>query len=447
MMLRNKLFKKLQQRWIRIMTQFNFDTIAIHGGQIPDSDFGARAVPIYQTTSYVFESAEHARKLFALEEDGHIYSRMSNPTVDVFEKRMAALEGGVSAIATSSGQAAITLTLLTLAKPGDEIIAASNIYGGTFNLLDATLRRAGINVIFVPGTDPKQFEEKITDKTKAIFAETIGNPSLHVLDIEETANIAHKHGIPLVIDSTFTTPYLLKPIEWGADIVIHSATKWIGGHGTSIAGVIIDSGKFHWDSGRFPEFTEPDPTYHGIRFYEEFKEQAFSVKVRAQLLRDYGASLSPFNAFLLLLGLETLHLRMERHSENALKLAKYLETHEAVEWVRYPGLPSHDSYDNATKYLKNGYGGILVFGVKGDRYTAAQVLNETKLWSHLANVGDAKSLIIHPATTTHQQLSKEDLVKTGVTEEMIRLSCGIESFEDIKEDLNQALQKVVLQTV
>lgn len=429
------------------MTEYRFDTLAVHHGQAPDSDYGSRAVPIYQTTSYVFESAEHASKLFALEADGHIYSRMSNPTVDVFEKRMAALEGGVSAIATSSGQAAITLALLTLAKPGDEIIASSNIYGGTYNLLDATLRRAGINVIFVPGTDPKQFEEKITDKTKAIFAETIGNPSLHVLDIEETAKVAHAHGIPLVIDSTFTTPYITKPIEWGTDIVIHSATKWIGGHGTAIAGVIIDSGNFPWDSGRFPEFTEPDPTYHGVRFYEKFGREAFASKVRAQLLRDYGASLSPFNAFLLLIGLETLHLRMQRHCENALKLAQYLEQHEAVEWVRYPGLSGHESYENAKKYFKNGFGGIVVFGVKGDRKTAAKVLDETKLWSHLANVGDAKSLIIHPATTTHQQLSKEDLVKTGVTEEMIRLSCGIEDFEDIKEDLNQALQKAVLQTI
>lgn len=428
------------------MTHFHFDTLAVHAGHTLDN-YGARAVPIYQTTSYVFESAEHASKLFNLEEDGHIYSRMSNPTVDVFEKRIAALEGGVSAVATSSGQAAITLALLTLAKPGDEIIASSNIYGGTYNLLDATLRRAGINVIFVPGTDPKQFEEKITDKTKAIFAETIGNPSLHVLDIEETAKVAHAHGIPLVIDSTFTTPYITKPIEWGADIVIHSATKWIGGHGTSIAGVIVDSGKFRWDSGRFPEFTEPDPTYHGIQFYEEFGPQAFATKVRAQLLRDYGASLSPFNAFLLLLGLETLHLRMARHNDNALKLAQFLEEHEAVEWVRYPGLPHHESYENAKKYLKNGYGGIVVFGVKGDRATASKVLDETKLWSHLANVGDAKSLIIHPASTTHQQLSKEDLVKTGVTEEMIRLSCGIENFEDIKEDLDQALKKVVLQSI
>ena len=428
------------------MTHYNFETVAIHGGQTPDSDFGARAVPIYQTTSYVFESGEHARSLFALEEEGHIYSRMSNPTVDVFEKRMAQLERGVAAVATSSGQAAITLALLTLAKPGDEIIASSNIYGGTYNLLASTLGRAGINVIFVPGTEPQQFAEKITDKTKAIFAETIGNPSLHVLDIEKTAEIAHAHGVPLVIDSTFTTPYISKPIDWGADIVVHSATKWIGGHGTAIAGVIIDSGKFPWDNGRFPEFTEPDPTYQGIRFYEKFGAQTFATKVRSQLLRDYGASLSPFNAFLLLLGLETLHVRMDRHNENALELARYLESHEAVEWVRYPGLPSHDSYKNAPKYLKNGFGGIVVFGIKGNRETAAKVLDETALWSHLANVGDAKSLIIHPASTTHQQLSGDDLIKTGVTEGLIRLSVGIESIEDLKEDLNQALNKTILQT-
>lgn len=428
------------------MKQYNFETVAIHGGQTPDSDFGARAVPIYQTTSYVFESGEYARSLFALEEEGHIYSRMSNPTVDVFEKRMAQLEGGVAAVATSSGQAAITLALLTLAKPGDEIIASSNIYGGTYNLLASTLGRAGINVIFVPGTEPHQFAEKITDKTKAIFAETIGNPSLHVLDIEKTAEIARAHGVPLVIDSTFATPYITKPIEWGADIVVHSATKWIGGHGTAIAGVIIDSGKFPWDNGRFPEFTEPDPTYQGIRFYEKFGAQTFATKVRSQLLRDYGASLSPFNAFLLLLGLETLHVRMDRHNDNAMKLARYLENHEAVDWVRYPGLPSHDSYNNAQKYLKNGFGSIIVFGIKGNRETAAKVLDETALWSHLANVGDAKSLIIHPATTTHQQLSGEDLIKTGVTEELIRLSVGIESIEDLKEDLNQALNKTILQT-
>lgn len=428
------------------MKQYNFETVAIHGGQTPDSDFGARAVPIYQTTSYVFESGEYARSLFALEEEGHIYSRMSNPTVDVFEKRMAQLEGGVAAVATSSGQAAITLALLTLAKPGDEIIASSNIYGGTYNLLASTLGRAGINVIFVPGTEPHQFAEKITDKTKAIFAETIGNPSLHVLDIEKTAEIARAHGVPLVIDSTFATPYITKPIEWGADIVVHSATKWIGGHGTAIAGVIIDSGKFPWDNGRFPEFTEPDPTYQGIRFYEKFGAQTFATKVRSQLLRDYGASLSPFNAFLLLLGLETLHVRMDRHNDNAMKLARYLESHEAVDWVRYPGLPSHDSYNNAQKYLKNGFGSVIVFGIKGNRETAAKVLDETALWSHLANVGDAKSLIIHPATTTHQQLSGEDLIKTGVTEELIRLSVGIESIEDLKEDLNQALNKTILQT-
>lgn len=428
------------------MKQYNFETVAIHGGQTPDSDFGARAVPIYQTTSYVFESGEYARSLFALEEEGHIYSRMSNPTVDVFEKRMAQLEGGVAAVATSSGQAAITLALLTLAKPGDEIIASSNIYGGTYNLLASTLGRAGINVIFVPGTEPHQFAEKITDKTKAIFAETIGNPSLHVLDIEKTAEIARAHGVPLVIDSTFATPYITKPIEWGADIVVHSATKWIGGHGTAIAGVIIDSGKFPWDNGRFPEFTEPDPTYQGIRFYEKFGAQTFATKVRSQLLRDYGASLSPFNAFLLLLGLETLHVRMDRHNDNAMQLARYLESHEAVDWVRYPGLPSHDSYNNAQKYLKNGFGSVIVFGIKGNRETAAKVLDETALWSHLANVGDAKSLIIHPATTTHQQLSGEDLIKTGVTEELIRLSVGIESIEDLKEDLNQALNKTILQT-
>lgn len=428
------------------MTNYNIETIAIHGGQTPDPVTGSRAVPIYQTTSYLFESADYATRLFALEQEGHIYSRMSNPTVDVFEKRMALLEGGSAAVATSSGQAAITLALLTLAKPGDEIIASSNIYGGTYNLLKTTLERAGIHVIFVPGTEPEQFAEYITNKTKAIFAETIGNPSLHILDIKKTAEVAHQYGVPLVIDNTFATPYVTMPIEWGADIVVHSATKWIGGHGTAIAGVIVESGKFPWDNGRFPEFTEPNASYQGLRFFDKFKEVSFTTKVRSQLLRDYGASLSPFNAFLLLQGLETLHVRMDRHNDNAKKLAEYLDTHPNVSWVKYPGLPHHESYQNANKYLSNGYGAVIVFGVKGGRQAATKVLDEVQLWSHLANVGDAKSLIIHPASTTHQQLSAEDLIASGVSEELIRLSVGIESFEDIKNDINQALHKAVLQT-
>lgn len=423
------------------MAQYHFDTIAVHGGHQIDST-KSRAAPIFQTTSFVFDSSESAARLFALEEEGHIYSRTSNPTVEIFEKRMAQLEGGTAAVATSSGQAAITLALLTLAKPGDEILSSVNIYGGTYNLLANTLNRAGIKVIFVPADKPEEFSRYITDKTKAIFAETIGNPSLHVLDIEALAEVAHGHKLPLVIDNTFATPYITRPIEWGADIVVHSATKWIGGHGTSIAGVIIDGGQFDWSSGRFPEFTEPDPSFHGLNFFEKFGNQTFAARVRNLLLRDYGACLSPFNAFLLLLGLETLHVRMERHNQNAWKLAHFLKEHPAVDWVLYPGLEEHPSYENAKKYMKNGFGAIVVFGVKGSRAEAAQVINQTRLWSHLANVGDAKSLIIHPASTTHQQLSSEALLKTGVTEEMIRLSVGIEAYEDIKTDLEEALEKV-----
>ncbi|MER2107875.1 MAG: O-acetylhomoserine aminocarboxypropyltransferase/cysteine synthase family protein [Solibacillus sp.] len=424
------------------MTKYHFDTVAVHGGHELDNT-KSRAVPIYQTTSYVFESSAHAADLFSLEQDGHIYSRMSNPTIDVLEKRIAELEGGTAAVATASGQAAITLTLLTLAKPGDEIISSVNIYGGTYNLFANTLKRAGINVIFVPADNPAAFEEHINEKTKAIFAETVGNPSLHVLDIEALADVAHRHNLPLVIDSTFTPPYITRPIEHGADIVVHSATKWLGGHGTSVAGVIVESGKFNWASGRFPEFVEPEPSFQGVKFYERFGEQTFTARVRNLLLRDYGPSLSPMSAFLILLGLETLHLRMERHNENAAKLADYLNQHPAVDWVLYPGLESHPSHANAKKYMKNGYGSMVVFGLKGSRADAARVLDETKLWSHLANVGDAKSLIIHPASTTHQQLDAESLLKTGVTETLIRLSVGIESFEDIKNDLAQAIEKAV----
>ncbi|KAB7704714.1 aminotransferase class V-fold PLP-dependent enzyme [Bacillus aerolatus] len=418
-----------------------FETNTVHGGQIPDPVTGSRAVPIYQTTSYVFQSTDHAKKLFSLEEEGNIYSRMSNPTVDVFEKRMALLEKGTGAVATSSGQAAITLALLTLASAGDEIVSASNIYGGTYNLFASTFANYGITVKFVDGTNPENFKAAITDKTKAVFAETIGNPSLHILDTEAVANIAHDNGIPLVIDNTFATPFVNRPIEYDADIVVHSATKWIGGHGNAIAGVIIDSGTFDWNNPRFPQFTEPDKSYHGVRFAEDFGDKGYITKVRAQLLRDFGSSLSPFNAFLLLQGLESLHVRVERHNENAAKLAEYLEKHPAVSWVTYPGLPSHPSHERAKEVLENGFGSVLVFGAKGGRQAAENVIDQVKLWSHLANVGDAKSLIIHPASTTHQQLSDEELKATGVTEELIRLSVGLEAIDDLIEDLDQALQK------
>lgn len=426
------------------MTQennFEFATLAIHGGQELDSDSRSRAVPIHQTTSYVFENVDHAKRLFSLQENGHIYSRIGNPTVDVFEKRIAALENGVGAVATASGQAAILLALLTLVKAGDEIVSASNIYGGTYNLFASTLPNYGINVKFVDGSKPEEFVEAITDKTKAIFAETIGNPSLDVLDIEVISEIAHEHGLPLIVDNTFATPYVTRPIDLGADIVIHSATKWIGGHGTAIGGVIVDGGKFNWNTERFPGFTEPDPSYHGVRYAEDFGEAGYITKVRAQLLRDFGATLSPFNAFLLLQGLETLHLRIQRHNENAAQLAAYLEDHPLVEWVSYPGLRSHRSHELAKDILKNGFGSVVVFGVKGGRSQAERVIDNVKLWSHLANVGDAKSLIIHPASTTHLQLSDEDLKATGVTDDLVRLSVGIESINDLITDLDSALQK------
>lgn len=420
---------------------YDLETLSLHGGQSPDPTTGSRAVPIYQTTSYVFQDTAHAESLFALEEPGNIYTRIGNPTVEVFEKRLALLEGGVASVATSSGMAAITLSILNLASAGDEIIAASNLYGGTYNLFTATLPRYGIKVKFVDPTDPENFRTAITDKTKAVFAEIIGNPSLHVLDVEKTANVAHDAGIPLIIDNTFATPYLCKPISLGADIVIHSATKWIGGHGTSIGGVIVDGGRFDWNSEKFPPFTEPDQSYNGIRYANDLGELAFATKVRVQLLRDFGASLSPFNAFMLLQGLETLHLRVERHNQNAAEIAGYLEGHPAVDWVSYPGLKSHPSHELGKKVLNGGFGSVIVFGIKGGKEAGRKLIDNVELWSHLANVGDAKSLIIHPASTTHQQLSVEDLAASGVKEEMVRLSVGIESIRDLKNDLNQALEK------
>lgn len=422
-------------------TTYGLETLALHGGQAPDPTTGSRAVPIYQTTSYVFHDTEHAEKLFSLDEPGNIYSRIGNPTVDVFEKRMALLEDGVAAVATSSGMSAITLSILNLASAGDEIVAGTNLYGGTYNLFAVTLPRYGINVTFVDPTDPSNFKEAITDKTKAVFGEIIGNPGLQVLDVEAVATIAHDAGVPLIVDNTFATPHVCKPIQLGADIVVHSATKWIGGHGTSIGGVIVDGGRFNWNTAKFPEFTEPDISYNGIRYAVDFGTLAFITKVRVQLLRDFGAALSPQNAFQLLQGLETLHVRIERHNQNAAELATYLESHPAVEWVSYPGLENHPSHELAKNIFKQGFGSIIVFGIKGGKEAGKALINNVSLWSHVANVGDAKSLIIHPSSTIHQQLSKEQLEETGVTEELVRLSVGIESLSDIQNDLDQALIK------
>ena len=419
--------------------KYHFDTLAIHAGQQPDPTTGARAVPIYQTTSYCFKDTEHAARLFALQEFGNIYSRIMNPTNDVFEKRMAALEGGVGALATSSGQAAETLAILNITSAGQEIVSSQSLYGGTYNLFHHTFPKLGITVRFVDPSDPENFRRAINDKTRAVFAEVLGNPKLDILDIEAVAKVCHDAGVPLIIDNTLATPYLCRPIEWGADIVIHSATKFIGGHGTSIGGVIVDSGKFNWANGRYPELTEPDPSYHGIRYVDAFGEAAFIIKVRVQMLRDIGACMSPFNAFLFLQGLETLSLRMERHSSNALAVAKWLKEHPKVSWVNYPALPDHPTYHLCSKYFPRGAGAILGFGIKGGQEAGRRFINSLKLFSHLANVGDAKSLAIHPATTTHQQLTPEEQEATGVTPDFVRLSIGIEDVRDIIADLDQAL--------
>lgn len=423
------------------MTNYKPETQLLHGGQEPDPVTGSRAVPIHRTTSFVFPDTEHAQGVFALSKAGNIYSRITNPTVDVFEQRVALLEGGTAAVALSSGMAAIAFSILNIAGAGDEIIAAENLYGGTFNLFAVTLPRYGIEVKFVDSTDPENFRAAITGKTKGIFAETIGNPSLNVLDIEAVADIAHENGLPLLIDNTFPSPYGSNPIEFGADVVIHSATKWIGGHGTTIGGIVVDAGKFDWTQGRFPGFTEPDTTYHGLRYGIDTAAAAFATKLRVQLLRDFGPCLNPDSAFNFLQGLETLHLRVPKHNENALKVVQYLKEHPSVEWVTYNGLEEHPSYALSKKYLKNGFGSIVNFGIKGGRDAGRKVIDHIKVWSHVANVGDAKSLIIHPASTTHQQLSAEDLEKSGVTEELIRLSVGLEATEDIIADLAQAIEK------
>lgn len=421
--------------------QYAPETLAVHAGQEIDPTTMSRAVPIYQTTSYGFRDTEHAANLFGLQEFGNIYTRIMNPTSDVFEKRVAALEGGAGALATGSGQAAISYSILNIAGAGDEIVSSSSLYGGTYNLFSTTLPKIGIQVKFVDSSDPENFRKAITPKTKAIFAEAIGNPKGDVLDIEAVAKVAHDNGIPLIIDNTFPSPYLLRPIEYGADIVIHSATKFIGGHGTAIGGIIVDGGKFDWKaSGKFPGLTEPDPSYHGVVYTEAVGPIAYIIKARVQLMRDLGASISPFNSFLLLQGLETLHLRMERHSSNAIQVARYLEKHESVVGVNYAGLESHPSYSLAQKYLPKGQGAILTFEIKGGVEAGRKVINNVKLLSHLANVGDSKSLIIHPASTTHQQLSEDELVSAGVGPGMIRLSIGTEAVDDIIYDLDQAIK-------
>ncbi len=420
------------------------ETLLLHGGQEPDPTTGSRAVPIYQTASYSFRDSEHAANLFALKESGNIYTRLMNPTTDVLEKRIALFDGGVGALATASGQAAITLALLNIAQAGDEIVSADNLYGGTYNLFHYTFRRLGIKVRFVKSNDLKALEEAISPKTKAFYAESLGNPKLDVADLEGIAAITRVHGIPFILDNT-VSPYLLKPFDFGVDIAVYSATKFIGGHGTSLGGLIVDSGKFDWTNGKFPLIADPDPSYHGLNFVEALKlagNIAYIVKARVSLLRDLGPALSPFNAFLLLQGLETLHLRMIRHGENALAVARYLERHPKVAWVNYPGLPGSPEKAKADKYLPLGAGGILGFGIKGGLEAGKTFIDSLSLVSHLANVGDAKTLAIHPATTTHQQLSPEEQLATGVTPDFIRLSIGIEHIEDILNDLEQAFEKV-----
>jgi O-acetylhomoserine (thiol)-lyase len=423
--------------------KYRFETLQLHAGHTPDSDTNSRAVPIYQTSSFTFDDAQHAADLFELKKDGNIYTRIMNPTTDVFEKRIAALEGGIAALATSSGMAAQLLAITTIAEAGDNIVSTNLLYGGTFNQFKVTLPRLGIDVKFVDGDEPEKFEELIDDKTKALYIETISNPKLKIPQIDVIADLAHKHEIPLIIDNTFGAGgYLARPIEHGADIVTASATKWISGHGTSIAGVIIDAGKFDWGRGKFPTFTEPSPGYHGLIFNEVFGNTAFITRARVEGLRDLGPALSPFNSFLLIQGLETLSLRVERHGENALKLAKHLEAHPSVEWIWYPGLQSHPSHENAKKYLNNNlFGSMIAFGIKGGINAGKTFVNSVELASLLANVGDAKTLVIHPASTTHQQLSDEEQVKSGVLPEMIRVSVGIENIADIIEDFDQAIEK------
>ncbi|TGK35461.1 O-acetylhomoserine aminocarboxypropyltransferase/cysteine synthase [Leptospira gomenensis] len=427
------------------------ETIALHGGQSPDPTTTSRAVPIYQTTSYVFKDTDHAARLFGLQEFGNIYTRLMNPTTDVLEQRVAALEGGVAALATASGQAAETLALLNIVETGQEIVASASLYGGTYNLLHYTFPKLGIKVHFVDPSDPENFRKAVNDKTRAFFAETLGNPKLDTLDLAAIAKVAHDSGVPFLVDNTLPSPYLVNPIEHGADIVVHSLTKFLGGHGTSIGGIIVDSGKFNWGNGKFKNFTEPDPSYHGLKYWEVFGKFepfgginiAYILKARLQGLRDIGAALSPFNAWQILQGVETLPLRMAKHSENALAVAEYLSKHPKVSWVNYPGLKSNKHYALAKKYHKRDqYGAILGFGIKGGIAEAKKFIDGLELFSLLANVGDAKSLAIHPASTTHQQLTPEEQASAGVSPDFVRLSVGLENLEDILFDLEEALKKV-----
>ena len=417
-----------------------FNTRSLHAGQRPDEATGARAVPIYQTTSFVFENSEHAASLFALQQFGNIYTRIMNPTTAVFEERVASLEGGLGALAVASGQSAQFLTISGLCEVGDEIVSAATLYGGTYTQMDTTFRRLGFNTTFVEPDEPENFRKAITPKTKLLYIETIANPRMNVPDIEVIAAIAHENGIPLVIDNTFATPYLCRPIEYGADIVVHSATKFIGGHGTSIGGIIVDAGKFDWANGKFPQLSEPSPGYHGMKFAETFGEMAFILKCRVEGLRDLGPCMSPFNSFLFLQGLETLGMRMDRHCANALAVAKHLESHSSIRWVNHPGLDSSPYKDMAKKYMPKGAGAIFTFGIEGGIEAGKKLIDNVQLFSHLANVGDAKSLIIHPASTTHQQLSESDMEVCGVTPDMVRLSVGLEDVEDLVWDLDQAIE-------
>lgn len=431
------------------MTSYRYETLQVHAGQEPAPGTNARAVPIYQTSSYTFNDADHAARLFGLEEFGNIYTRIMNPTTDVFEQRVAALEGGVAAVATASGQAAQVTTITTLLEAGDHLVSTSYLYGGTYNQFKVTLPRLGIDVSFVDGDDATDFEAAVNDRTRAIYIESIGNPRYNVPDFDAIASVAHAHGIPLIVDNTFgAAGYLCRPIDHGADIVVASATKWIGGHGTSIGGVIVDSGNFDWRSGKFPIFTEPAPGYHGLVFTDVFNPEselgniAFAIRARVEGLRDLGAALSPFNAFLFLQGLETLSLRVQRHVDNALELAEWLESHSSVSWVSYPGLTSHPYHENATRYLQNGFGGVLSFGMTGGFEAGKRFIDHTSLASHLANVGDAKTLVIHPASTTHQQLSPDEQESAGVAGDLVRVSVGIEHIDDIRADFDTALTAV-----
>ena len=431
------------------MSDLRYETLQVHAGQDPAPGTNARAVPIYQTTSYTFDDADHAARLFGLQEFGNIYTRIMNPTTDVFEQRVAALEGGLAAVATASGQAAQLLALTNILQAGDQIVSTPNLYGGTYNQFKVQFPRLGIDTVFVDGDSPDAFAAAITDRTKALYVESIGNPRYNVPDFEGLAEVAHSNGIPLVVDNTFgAAGYLCKPIQYGADIIVESATKWIGGHGTSIGGVVVDSGNFDWRSGKFPAFTDPSPGYHGLVFTDVFNPEsdfgniAFAIRARVEGLRDYGAALSPFNAFLLIQGLETLSLRVQRHADNALELARWLQQHPRVTWVSYPGLDDHPSHENANKYLTNGYGGVLSFGITGGFEAGKRFIDHTILASHLANVGDAKTLVIHPASTTHQQLSDDEQAAAGVLPDLVRVSVGIEHIDDIKEDFDQALAGV-----